>query len=120
MTDLEHKKLKREVSDRFTTQERRREIAKINDYFAQRAAKSKHSTPELLSELSQHESWLVRWHVAENLKTPNETLVVLSQDQNGIVVKYVAQNPNTPLHILQMLTKHEFWGVIPTPIIRLQ
>lgn len=62
-------------------------------------------TPEMLTELAQHDDVNVREHVAGNANTPKKILSVLSEEANANVRYAVAGNPNTYQKDLNQLFK---------------
>ena len=54
-----------------------------------------------------NENYDVRWRVAQNPNTPQETLNLLATDEDSDVRWGVARNPNTPENIILKIKSYE-------------
>lgn len=66
------------------------------------------SSPEVLNELSKHESDDVRAFVARNSSSPVEVIVSLAEDDTLQVIKSAALNPELPEQVALKLASHRY------------
>lgn len=61
------------------------------------------TSPSVLDSLSEHEDMEVRWRVAINPNTSQDTLRKMVQDKNNSVLHCLAQNTNIPHDVIESL-----------------
>ncbi|MFC4456560.1 hypothetical protein [Deinococcus sonorensis] len=111
ISDAELPALKKETRDRRTTLERRRELAALDPRLGWIVARSKHTPPELLTELVHHPDGWVRRHVAQHPRLSTPDVVRLAADQADFVVCRIAERPDLPLDLFAPLSAHPSWRV---------
>ena len=98
--------LEEEARSQDASQERLRELAALNGDLAEIVASNVSAPPELLTELANHESKVVRKAVTSNPNTPTETLFKLGE--------YFPQEfLNNPVFELLILENSNFLNNIP-------
>jgi len=98
-------RLRHELKSRVTTVERRLEVIAKDPRFAQIAARTRRTPPEVLTVLASHPDVHVRSEVADHPALPLEVRCKLTHDPNGSVVSGAASQP-IPVTEYERLSRH--------------
>ena len=78
-----------------------------DDWVVGRVALNPNTPRQLLTKLSNHHNWGVRYGIAQNTATPIRTLRKLSKDKQYQVRRAVALNPSTPREVVECIAYYD-------------